>query len=84
MSEIDYGEIVRVLSVDVSTVKRSGEVPRSNPSLVTTLARAIRLVCSDEWSRDGNVLSGILRADGSILRADEAHEMMRAPGFPDH
>ncbi len=39
-------------------------------------------MCSDAWTGDGNVLNGILRADGSVVGADEAHELMAAPGFP--
>jgi hypothetical protein len=82
MSETDYDERVRVLSFDASDFRRSGGALRRNASFVTTLAKAVRLVCSDEWAADGNVLNGILRADGTVIGADEAHEMMAAPGFP--
>jgi hypothetical protein len=82
MPKTDYEERVRVLSFDASDLKRSGGALRRNPSFVTTPAKAVRLVCSDEWAIDGNVLNGILRADGTIVGADEARELMAALDFP--
>ena len=82
MAAINYDEHVRVLSFDASDHRRTGGALRRNPSFVTTLARAVRLVCSDAWNCDGNVLNGILCADGTVIGADGAHEMMAAPDFP--
>ncbi len=83
MQVINYEEIVRILSFNVQEIPRNAGHAPSNPPIDTTLATAIRLVCSDEWRDAGNVLAVILRDNGPpILNVQQARAMIRASDFP--
>lgn len=71
-----------MLSFNIAELTKTGGILRLNPSFVTTLAKAICIVCSNEWAGNENVLNGIVRTDGTVIGADEAHEIMAAPSVP--